>query len=90
MELVADGGGRVRAPLLPVRGATNVGRFLVSVSKRADPAAITVITRLNGTPAIVVRLDAAPAAAMLFETSGGAIARLYLVGNPDKLGHVTS
>ena len=90
VELVADGGGRVRAPLLPVHGATNVGRFLASVSKRADPRAITVVARLNGEPAVVVWLDDAPAAAMLFEVSGGAVARLYLVGNPDKLGHVTS
>lgn len=90
VELVADGGGRVRAPLLPVRGATNVGRFVASVRNRADPRAITVVARLNGAPAIVVALAGAPAAAVLFELSGGAITRLYLVGNPDKLGHVTS
>jgi RNA polymerase sigma-70 factor (ECF subfamily) len=90
VELVADAGGQVRAPLLPVRGSANVGRFLEAVRQRSDPRAVTMVARLNGAPGIVVRLDDAPAAALLLEVSGGAITRLYLVGNPEKLGHVTS
>ena len=38
VELVADGGGRVRAPRLPVYGAEKVTRFLEAILRRGDRA----------------------------------------------------
>jgi RNA polymerase sigma-70 factor (ECF subfamily) len=94
VELVADGGGKVRAPLLPVVGREAVGRFLHAVRNRAAPDAVTSIESLNGQPAIVVRLGTAVAAALLFHVDRDAVRRMFLVGNPDKLlgveGDVTS
>ena len=85
VELVADGGGQVRAPLRPVVGREPVGRFLHAVRDRADPEAVTTLERLSGQAAIVVRLRGAVQAAVLFDTGPGAIRRIFLIANPEKL-----
>ncbi len=44
VTLIADGGGRVRAPLLPVIGAEKVARFLLTVAGRELPSVRVEIT----------------------------------------------
>jgi RNA polymerase sigma-70 factor (ECF subfamily) len=88
VELVADSGGRVRAPLLPVRGADRVARFLIAVAGRPLPDQRVEIVELNGGPGIVVRSGDAAAAAVLLDVDGGRVTRIWLVGNPDKLGRL--
>ena len=93
VELVADSGGKVRAPRLPVYGAEKVTRFLEAILQRGDPEAVTTAEVLNGSPAVVVRVAGSAVAAMLLDAGEGRIARVYLVANPDKLariGDVTS
>jgi hypothetical protein len=85
VELVADSGGLVRAPLLPVIGADKVARFLVAAAGRPVPDQRTEIAELNGGPAIVVRSGKAVVAAIVLDVADGHVARIHLVGNPEKL-----
>ncbi|HKF84443.1 MAG TPA: RNA polymerase sigma factor SigJ [Candidatus Limnocylindrales bacterium] len=93
VELVADGGGRVRAPRLPIHGAEKVSRFLEAILRRGTPADVVEHASLNGAPGVIVRTGGVPVAAMLVDAGEGRIARVYLIANPDKLarlGDVTS
>jgi len=93
VQLVADGGGRVRAPLLPVYGAEKVTRFLEAILRRGGEGAVTTSAVLHGSPGVVVRIGGVAAAAMLLDVGDGRITRVFLVANPDKLvriGDVTA
>ncbi len=84
--LMTDGGGKVRAALKPILGRDKVLRFLAGIAPEAlelEPV------WLNGSPAIrfVVGGHRDGVGTMLVED--GAVTRLYLVRNPDKLGAVT-
>lgn len=85
VTLVADGGGKVRAPLLPVEGVEKVVRFLVAVASRPVPGQHSEVIRVDGMAGVVVWSEGATVAAMTFDISDGAIAVIYLVGDPDKL-----
>jgi RNA polymerase sigma-70 factor (ECF subfamily) len=85
VELVADGGGLVRAPLLPVTGADKVVRFLLAAGGRMTPDQTVDLQELNGGPAIVVRDGGSAIVAVLLDVAGGLVERIYLVGNPEKL-----
>jgi RNA polymerase sigma-70 factor (ECF subfamily) len=86
VTLVTDSGGKVRAPLLPVSGAENVGRFLAAASTRELPDPNWRIVELNGAPGLVVTSEGRPVAAVTLEVAGGRVAAIYLVANPAKLG----
>lgn len=88
VELVADSGGLVRAPLLPVQGADRVARFLAAVAARTEPGQRTEVTTLNGEAAIVAWIDGIPAAAVVLDVAERLVTRVYLVGNPHKLGRI--
>ncbi len=86
VTLVADSGGKTRAPLLPVTGAPNVARFLLAVAGRVEEGQAAAPAVLNGQPAVVVtNADGSVAAALVLEIKGDHVDRLYLVANPDKL-----
>jgi RNA polymerase sigma-70 factor (ECF subfamily) len=87
VALVADSGGRVRAPLLPVVGADKVARFLLAALAR-DGATVEVERyALNGAPGLIAwsRATGEAVTALVPEVSDGRIVALYLVANPDKL-----
>jgi RNA polymerase sigma-70 factor (ECF subfamily) len=83
--LVADGGGKVRAPRLPVRGAEQVIRFLRAVAGRTAADQRAEVVDLNGSPGLVVSVAGQPVAALTFETAGSVVRVVYLVADPDKL-----
>ncbi|CAN5612500.1 RNA polymerase sigma-70 factor [soil metagenome] len=85
VTLVADGGGKVRAPLLPVVGADAVGRFLLAVGAREAGRIAASAAVVNDGPAIVVSSAAGVQAVIALDVTEGRIGRIYLVGNPDKL-----
>jgi len=89
VTLIADSGGKVRAPLLPVLGADKVARFLSAVAERELPAARIELADLNGGPALVVTVGGVPQAAIELDVAGGQITTIYLVGNPDKLARMS-
>ena len=88
VDLVADGGGLVRAPLLPVTGAEKVVRFFGAALGRLEPGQATELVELNGGPAIVGREGDTVFAALVFDVVDGLVERIYLVGNPQKLARL--
>jgi len=85
VTLVADGGGRVRAPRRPVHGADKVARFLASVATRPGQDVWSHLVQVNGGPGIVVVSDEGPVAALVLDVAEGMVRTVHLVANPEKL-----
>jgi RNA polymerase sigma-70 factor (ECF subfamily) len=88
VTLVADGGGRVRAPRRPVHGADKVARFLAAVATRPDQDVRARIAQVNGGPGIVVTSEGEPVAVFVLDVAGGVVRSVHLVANPEKLAGV--
>jgi RNA polymerase sigma factor (sigma-70 family) len=87
VELVSDGGGLVRSPLLPVFGAENVARFVLAVQERESlEESNFTLTEVNGGPGLVVGTAEVPAAIVTLDVLDGLIAKIYLIANPNKFG----
>ena len=98
VTLVADGGGLVRAPRVPIHGADAVAGFLVSVSRAetlasflhlpsADqlPEVRIVQLELNGEPGVAVFTGERPITAIVLEVGDERVQNVQLVANPEKL-----
>ncbi|MFI6825547.1 hypothetical protein ACIBG5_00470 [Kribbella sp. NPDC050241] len=81
--LVSDGGGRVLAPLRPIRGAIEAARIVVTLMS----AAVLSIEEINGRPGVVLRRGGRVEAVASLEVTGSVITRIWVVLNPDKLAH---
>lgn len=102
VTLVSDGGGKARSPLRVLAGQENVVRFLTSVTTAAGiekfMASIgveeyagleTVVTEMNGAPAVVGVAAGRVVTVMSLVISDGKVDTIYLMANPDKIGHLT-
>jgi RNA polymerase sigma-70 factor (ECF subfamily) len=102
VRLVADGGGKAKAPLRVIEGAGKVSRFLAAIANPeaargfmasigASPAASFgfAITDVNAAPAIVVNADGRPILVISLLVCDGLIDSVYLMANPDKLSGVS-
>ncbi|WP_040869903.1 RNA polymerase sigma-70 factor [Nocardia exalbida] len=88
--VVSDGGGVKQAALRPVIGAERVVRF-VTVGLRKVDATLTVgRSVVNGSPALLLRLDGEIDGVMAARVEDGRITGLYYVRNPEKLTRVES
>ena len=95
VTLLADGGGKARAPLRPIIGPDKVARFLVAITHRpymgVQIADMTVtVTGINGTPGTVVTAGGRPIAALTLVVSGGLVTAIQLVASPDKLAAIAA
>jgi RNA polymerase sigma-70 factor (ECF subfamily) len=103
VTLIADGGGKVRAPRQPVHGADAVARFLLAVTTKTAlaqylrlkdgervPPVRLLLTDLIGGPGIVAVAGEIPIAALVLDVADGQVQTVYLVANPDKLVNITS
>ncbi|GAA0584593.1 RNA polymerase sigma factor SigJ [Streptomyces crystallinus] len=81
-----DGGGRVRAALRPVIGRTKVLAFISGLLNRHAVGA-TRLVDANGAPALFTSLDDRSQLTSL-DIRDGRVHGIYVVLNPDKLGHV--
>jgi RNA polymerase sigma-70 factor (TIGR02957 family) len=88
VTLVADGGGRARAPRRPVHGADNVARFLVAVATRPGQDVQARLAQVNGGPGIVVISEGEPVATLVLDVADGVVRTVHLVANPDKLAGI--
>jgi RNA polymerase sigma-70 factor (ECF subfamily) len=81
---LSDGGGVVPAALAPVSGASAVARILGRIAAAASlqPA------RVNGYPALIIRLDGEIDTVIAVRIDDGLITGLYAVRNPGKLSHL--
>jgi RNA polymerase sigma-70 factor (ECF subfamily) len=101
VTLVADGGGLVRAPRMPLQGADAVARFFVGVSRPEViaswlqlpgpdqlPDLRLVQVALNGEPGIVVLAEGKPITAIVLEVGDKRVQAIQLIANPEKLNGV--
>jgi RNA polymerase sigma-70 factor (ECF subfamily) len=101
VTLVADGGGRARAPRRPLRGAEKVARFLVAISapeKMAQflqsvsagplPDMDVRLTEVNGGPGIVATAGETPVATLVLDVADGVVQTIHMVANPEKMSGV--
>jgi RNA polymerase sigma-70 factor (ECF subfamily) len=85
VTLVADGGGKAKAPRRPIHGADKVARFLVATATQPGPEQRVDVVEVNGAPSVVVSSAGVPVAVFIIETDAGAVSMIRAVANPDKL-----
>ncbi len=83
-----DGGGKVRAAVRPVVGATRSSRFLLHVAKKAQGTPRAAV--LNGQAATVFVHDGSVVNALVLDIMDGLIVGVRVVTNPDKLQRLTA
>lgn len=87
--LHSDGGGKRAAALNPIFGRDRIARFFAGVTlKFREPVAEIRQTRINSLPGLLVSYADGSLQTMAFEIADEQIARVYVVRNPDKLGHL--
>jgi RNA polymerase sigma-70 factor (ECF subfamily) len=84
----SDGGGKVRAGLLPVSGRETVAKLFVALMRKVPADHQLFVEEVNGTPALLSWSDAHLNWVFLLDVRDGAIVGLYSVMNPDKLAYL--
>ena len=86
--LYSDGGGIVRAALLPIYGNDRISRMYDSLTRRnLIPTEVREV-RYNGLDGLIYILDGQITDLLLFETQDGKIGRMYAHRNPEKLARI--
>jgi RNA polymerase sigma-70 factor (ECF subfamily) len=88
--LVGDGGGVKQAVLRPIVGAEKVVRYFFAGFGMPEGTLTVDPAMVNGSPALVVRLDGEIDGVMAIRVEGARITGLYYVRNPEKLTRVES
>jgi RNA polymerase sigma-70 factor (ECF subfamily) len=88
--LVSDGGGKRAAALRVMVGRDDVIRLFQRLRWRhGEPQVHDLeLAWINGSPGVVMHLDDGPATVAFEPDADGRIAGVYMVRNPDKLGHL--
>jgi RNA polymerase sigma-70 factor (ECF subfamily) len=86
--LVSDGGGVVKAALLPIIGADRIARFFLGLVKRAEGDIYPRFVSVNGQTGIAIYYQGRLRYLMLFYADMGKIQRVYVVANPHKLRRI--
>jgi RNA polymerase sigma-70 factor (TIGR02957 family) len=86
--LLGDGGGIRQAVPRPVVGADKVARLLaVGLPRLAGTASVEPV-QINGSPALIVRIDGEIDDVVAIRIDDGLITGLYVVRNPEKLSRI--
>lgn len=83
----SDGGGKAHAALKPVLGRERVVRFILGIVKKAPPDGAVALAWVNGEPGLVLSDGSGPATVVTLSISDEHITDVWIVVNPDKLGH---
>jgi len=87
--LYSDGGGKVRAALLPILGPDRIARMFIGLRRfHTDGPPPARFVRINGSPGVLVRGSDGNLSAMTFALDGGKVKAVYVIRNPDKLAGV--
>jgi RNA polymerase sigma-70 factor (TIGR02957 family) len=86
--LLGDGGGVVQAVVRPIVGAGRVARLLAVGLPRIGREASVEPVQINGSPALIVRLNGEIDDVLAVRIDDGLITGLYVVRNPEKLSRV--
>lgn len=93
--MLTDGGGKRKASLRPMIGREDIIRLLEGIAWRSGgdqeawPLTFRAV-RINGYPGIVLERDDGPMTVAFQPGEDGKLAAIYMVRNPDKLGHVSA
>ncbi|MFF3226866.1 RNA polymerase sigma-70 factor [Nocardia suismassiliense] len=85
---LGDGGGIKQAALQPVIGAGRVARFLSIGLPRVRAMMTIEPVQVNGSPALLLRLDGAVDSVIAVRIDDGLVTGLYSVRNPEKFSHM--
>jgi RNA polymerase sigma-70 factor (ECF subfamily) len=90
-RVVTDGGGKVPAALNVIEGADHVAAFVAGVVRKGltDEVSLRFDT-INGLPGLIMSGPAGLIQTTAFEIEGDLVKAIYVVRNPDKLGHLAS
>jgi RNA polymerase sigma-70 factor (ECF subfamily) len=89
--LYSDGGGKKSAALNPIYGRKNILAFFAGLlRKNPMPKADAIqLVNVNGTPGLLLEAEPDSPEIWTFNwTDTGKITDLYIIRNPEKLGHV--
>jgi RNA polymerase sigma-70 factor (TIGR02957 family) len=86
--LLGDGGGVVQAVVRPIVGADRVARLLSAGLPRIGREASVEPVQINGSPALIIRLNGEIDDVLAVRIDDGLITGLYVVRNPEKLSRV--
>jgi RNA polymerase sigma-70 factor (ECF subfamily) len=81
----ADGGGAVHAARRPVRGRSQVARYVIGVLQRFSDGIVPQLRQVNGEWALLGTLDGAVRAIWFLHSDGSQVTGLDIVVNPAKL-----
>jgi RNA polymerase sigma-70 factor (ECF subfamily) len=88
--VMADGGGKRPAGMAPVVGRDAVVALFVRLARlfASAPSELVRLANINGLPGFVTREGDGHLQTTALEIVDGQIVRVYIMRNPDKLGHV--
>jgi RNA polymerase sigma-70 factor (ECF subfamily) len=87
--LRSDHGGKAQAARRTLRGARNIGKFFLGISRKFLPDDRSMrFTTLNGRPGAIAYSGARPETAFMADIADGKIQVIYVIRNPDKLRHL--
>lgn len=84
-RLYTDGGGKVKAAILPIRTRRKVARFLVGVAKKRERRAVLVKTRINGESGFLVVSNGCVQNILQLSLNEAGVSAVRTMINPDKL-----
>jgi RNA polymerase sigma-70 factor, ECF subfamily len=84
-EVHSDGGGKVSAARVVVRGRDRAARFLAGVFSKKRRDCAMHATTVNGAPGVVFRSGGAVIQVVALCIEGGGVHAVYMTNNPDKL-----
>ncbi len=89
VRVETDGGGKAAAALNVIEGVDHAARFLIGATRKGWREDFTVrFANINGLPGVIVDAPEGPVQTAAFEFDGNVIQAIYVVRNPDKLGHL--
>ncbi|MGW5282291.1 RNA polymerase sigma-70 factor [Streptomyces collinus] len=85
-RLVADSGGKAKAPVRVLHSADKVGRFLAAVAAKNAAGLSVRLVEVNGGPAVLTLVEGKPDTVFQLDVVDGVIATVYVLRNPDRMG----
>jgi RNA polymerase sigma-70 factor (ECF subfamily) len=82
--VVSDGGGKVRAAVRPVHGASEAARFVAALLT-GQPGTDLAVEPVNGRAGLVLRRVGQTVAVVSLSVAGAKVTAVWVVLNPDKL-----
>jgi RNA polymerase sigma-70 factor, ECF subfamily len=90
-RFVSDGGGKVQAALNVIEGGERTAQFIVGTVRKGLSGGVTTRpVTVNGLPGLIVEGADGLIQTVAFEIEGDVVRAIYVVRNPDKLGHLVT